>query len=190
MKLRAIYLTVLLLGSLLGCDQSDNLIEQEREVYSALINYWPKDTLQNVVLNSESAPFDEEQMARYISSFKYQSTNLTSVKRSLTTINSSSSTLPLPAHEDLQIFAENERTEIFGNPKRSLKSRWETFNKLHPESLSIISLSRVGFNKSASKALVYYSSSCGPLCGRGYMVYLERGFWGWRVIWLENLWVS
>lgn len=190
MNLRALLLLVLLLGSLAGCDQSDNMIEQEREVYGALIDFWSEQESKKITVLSVSAPIESEHMANHINNFSYIETNLDSVKKSLSSINKIQTTLPLPKRENLLVLPESEHKKIFGDLERPLSKRWEKFYKLHPKSLSVVSISRVGLNKSATKALVYYHSACGPLCGKGYMVYFERGFLGWRVVWLQDLWVS
>ena len=44
---------------------------------------------------------------------------------------------------------------------------WESFHKRHRTAGAIFTLSRVGFDKEKSQALVYVAYFCGGLCGKG-----------------------
>jgi len=51
---------------------------------------------------------------------------------------------------------------------------WDDFEKGYPGATTIITMSRVGFNKDETKALVSMSQYCGGLCGEAAYVILEK----------------
>ena len=67
---------------------------------------------------------------------------------------------------------------------------WNKFNKKYPGANGIITLSRVGFNKEKTQALVYVGISCGGLCGGGSFMFLEKRNGKWSIRGNRNLWVS
>ena len=58
---------------------------------------------------------------------------------------------------------------------------WNAFYKKYPRSPGIIGLSRVGFNKPMSQALLYVRVWCGGLCGEGTWVILAKEKEGWAI---------
>ncbi|HVP57273.1 MAG TPA: carboxypeptidase-like regulatory domain-containing protein [bacterium] len=56
---------------------------------------------------------------------------------------------------------------------------WELFHQDFPQAPFVANLSRVGFNASGDRALVYYSTYCGYLCGGGdfYLMTKANGTW-------------
>ncbi len=63
--------------------------------------------------------------------------------------------------------------------KKILKKGWDNFKKKYPYSSGFIFLSRVGFNKDKTQALIYVGELWGPLAGGGYYILynLENGEW-------------
>ncbi len=63
--------------------------------------------------------------------------------------------------------------------KKILKKGWSNFKKKYPYSSGFIFLSRVGFNKDKTQALIYVGELWGPLAGVGYYILynLENGEW-------------
>lgn len=66
---------------------------------------------------------------------------------------------------------------------------WEEFHKKYQTS-SIISLSRVGFNRKKDKALVLLSSSSGYLAGQGDYYYMVKQHNMWKVKKKIPAWIS
>jgi hypothetical protein len=57
---------------------------------------------------------------------------------------------------------------------------WEVFNRRYPESRGYLTMSAVGFSADKSRALLYFSHSCGCLCGAGRYEMLEKVDGVWR----------
>lgn len=76
---------------------------------------------------------------------------------------------------------------------RQLNSKedgWEVFHKKYPTADAIITLSRVGFNKDKSQALMFVAHSCGWLCGEGNYILLVNKADGWKVEKKLMTWIS
>ena len=190
MKYLKFLLIMLLACSLCACDPTDDLIAHEQEVYNALLDHWDINSESPILIRANSIEFNHRDQIERTERFKYKEIDLESTKASFYSINTTSSPLPLPDSEQVIVFPELEYKQIFENREQSLTTRWKQFHKKYPQPNGFISLSRTGFNSAANKALVYYQSSCGSLCGNGFMAYLERGPFGWKLVWLEHLWVS
>ncbi len=67
-------------------------------------------------------------------------------------------------------------------------SSYEQFTK--DNFIGIIALSRIVFNKSKTKACLYYSYICGGECGEGEIVFLEKSPNGWKHAYSTFLWVA
>lgn len=66
---------------------------------------------------------------------------------------------------------------------------WRSFFAAHPSALGIIRLSRPGYSRDGSQALVYVTKLC-PLCGRGEYVLLVKTRDGWAASSRSMDWVS
>jgi hypothetical protein len=56
--------------------------------------------------------------------------------------------------------------------------------------IAVVRLSRVGFDADRTRALVYRGQVCGPLCGSGGYVLLEKRSGAWRIVDEAHLWIS
>jgi hypothetical protein len=63
---------------------------------------------------------------------------------------------------------------------------WRAFERRHALAPGIVSVSRIGFDRSGSQALLYVSFVCGLLCGHDDFVLLERGDAGWHVVKIDG----
>ena len=72
----------------------------------------------------------------------------------------------------------------------SIDGGWELFHAKYPNATSINTLSRVGFNKDRTEALVYYTYSCGGLCGQGQYVLLRKHDSYWKIEKESMTWIS
>ena len=88
-----------------------------------------------------------------------------------------------------QLLLVNEAaiSEIF--KKRGYEG-WDEFYRKYPNSSGYITLSRVGFNKQATKAVIYRETGCGSLCGYGGYIFLSRESGEWKVTTGYNCWQS
>ncbi|MES2820992.1 MAG: hypothetical protein V4812_18610 [Pseudomonadota bacterium] len=185
-----IFLLMLLIFSVSACGSGDDLIAHEQKIYSVLIDYWDVSKQHPAWIRSSSLSFNDKEQDENIERFKDKISDLNSIRASFNSINTIPSTLPLPSSDKITIFTESEYKKIFDAKEKSLDSRWHMFYRKNPQVHGFINVSRVGFDKTLTKALVYYAVSCGRHCGNGYMVLFERGFFGWKLVWLEHLWVS
>ena len=72
----------------------------------------------------------------------------------------------------------------------SIDGGWDLFHAKYPKATSINTLSRVGFNKDRTEALVYYTYSCGGLCGQGQYVLLRKRDGHWKIEKESMTWIS
>ena len=60
-----------------------------------------------------------------------------------------------------------------------------------PRRVHVVHVSRVGFSRDSSQALLYLGHSCGGLCGTGWKVQLRRDpSRRWRIITADVVWIS
>lgn len=67
---------------------------------------------------------------------------------------------------------------------------WNQFYNVFPNSIGYIKLSRVGFDKSMTRAILYAENYCGALCGAGDYFYLEKRNGTWELIERKGAWES
>lgn len=72
----------------------------------------------------------------------------------------------------------------------SIEGGWDLFHAKYPNANSINTLSRVGFNKDKTVALLYYTYSCGGLCGQGQYVLLRKHEGQWKIEKESMTWIS
>ena len=61
------------------------------------------------------------------------------------------------------------------------EASWPAFSRAYPRSKGWHSFSRVGFSKDETEGLVYVQFNCGPSCGNGTYVRVQRDGGSWRV---------
>jgi hypothetical protein len=90
------------------------------------------------------------------------------------------------------LISDQQLIDIFGNTSNlhSTETTWKKFYDVYPRSAGFNSLSRVGFDKAKSQALVYFVNWCRPLCGTGSYLLLERAPDGWAVKESAGIWIS
>lgn len=67
---------------------------------------------------------------------------------------------------------------------------WKKLGEKYPNSQGLTTLSRVGFNKEKTRAVVYLGHSFACLGGAGHLVILEKQFDGWKIVQSNMLWIS
>ncbi|MEP7075856.1 MAG: hypothetical protein ABI878_08595 [Acidobacteriota bacterium] len=87
----------------------------------------------------------------------------------------------------------DELKEIFKSPQTEgeliEEKDWEAFRKQY-QAFSLLSLSRVGFNKKRDKALVVLGSQYGYLAGDGFYYLLVKKRSGWKIKNKVRAWIS
>jgi hypothetical protein len=48
--------------------------------------------------------------------------------------------------------------------------------------IGLIAISKIYFNEKFNKAILYYEFLCGPLCGKGEVVFIDKVSNGWKVV--------
>jgi hypothetical protein len=67
---------------------------------------------------------------------------------------------------------------------------WRGFMKKHPNSPGIVVVSRIGFNRDHTEAIVYVGRACGSICGEGEYVRLIKPNASWAVDDHTVVWLS
>ena len=65
-------------------------------------------------------------------------------------------------------------TGIVGMDKAKMEKGWKQFNKRYPNAPGIFVVSRIGFNRDHTEAVMYAAKACGNLCGDGQYVWLVK----------------
>jgi len=84
------------------------------------------------------------------------------------------------------LIGDRESEGFFGKGGRS----WPAFYRRYRTSIGYIVLSRIGFNRDHSQALLYTEKACGPGCGEGCYVILGKQGDAWSVKHTVALWVA
>lgn len=88
-----------------------------------------------------------------------------------------------------------DRDKIFhvrgeGDKKTADPKGMENLDRLYSKPQGFMSLSRIGFNKSRTQALVYAGNICGSLCGEGRVFLLVKNGNSWKIKYAATTWVS
>jgi hypothetical protein len=67
---------------------------------------------------------------------------------------------------------------------------WDYFYEKYPNSSGYLSLSRVGFDTTFTKAIIFIEQSCGTLCSSGDYILFEKIDGKWREVDKFNCWIS
>ena len=89
------------------------------------------------------------------------------------------------------LFTDKQFKAVF--PDRNyggLAGYWREFYTLYPSSGGYNSFSRVGYDKTARFALVYFVNRCESLCGTGTYVLVEKSGDVWIVKETAGMWIS
>ena len=102
---------------------------------------------------------------------------------------------PLKAHElpnkstlKFQLVPQQELDDLFWSIPTS--EAWARFHRRFPQASARMSLSRPVMDPATDTALVYVGSSCGRLCGGGWLVFMTRQGGVWLVSREVQLWIA
>jgi len=93
------------------------------------------------------------------------------------------------------LISASERDRIFqikdeGKKKTANPDGMKELQKLYPGSYGFTNLSRIGFSKDSTQALVYVGNICGGLCGSGRLFFLVKESGNWKIKLSATTWVS
>jgi hypothetical protein len=83
------------------------------------------------------------------------------------------------------LISSKELNKIFQN-----ETGWDAFYEKYPDSPGTIQISRVGFNRNQTQAILYFGYQRGPLWGEGYRIFLTKDEGKWMVKEEVLMWVS
>jgi hypothetical protein len=158
-------------------------IEDEYAVYSAILNDVKREnkiivvtdqTTNNFFLNPEYFVKDEVSVGN-----ENLSENAYKVQKIQKLTNNFNSTVTT-----VMISIKDKEKLLYGN-YRKIKN----FKK-YANAYTFIEFSKVRFNNEHNKAILYYGTTCGPLCGGGNNVFLEKMNGKWIIKHTVGLWVS
>ncbi|HEU0052046.1 MAG TPA: hypothetical protein VFQ39_02670 [Longimicrobium sp.] len=92
-------------------------------------------------------------------------------------------------------FARSDRVTLISPAEHERRmgkgdEAWSRFHAAWPGASHLVYVSRPGYDKKRTRAVVYASSHCGLRCGEGRFYLLAREEGRWRVERVENVWVS
>lgn len=67
---------------------------------------------------------------------------------------------------------------------------WQIFHRTFANATGSVTLSAIGYNRDGTAALLHVSYACGPLCGAGHLVLLQRTPTGWHLHKIYRTWAS
>jgi hypothetical protein len=82
------------------------------------------------------------------------------------------------------LISDGEIDQIFSNGK------WGEFFRRYPNSRGLVWLSRVGFNKSKTQALLYFAHQYTEAAGEGFLILLAKTASGWKKTAEVLVWIS
>lgn len=86
---------------------------------------------------------------------------------------------------------EEENEKLSEKLKTNYDEYEKLFNEVYPDAgTTIVTFSRVGFNKKQTKALVHVGDSCGWTCGEGNYITLEKKSGQWKIKKKYGTWIS
>ncbi|MFZ1702356.1 MAG: hypothetical protein WBO10_06160 [Pyrinomonadaceae bacterium] len=91
-----------------------------------------------------------------------------------------------PIGDKIILINQSETGEIFSDREKG----WKFFYQKYPKSQGITTISRVGFNKERTKALVYMGTQSDWLAGAGYLIILQKDANEWKIVDKRMTWIS
>jgi hypothetical protein len=85
------------------------------------------------------------------------------------------------------LLSDQERDQIF---KDSPDGGWNDFFRRYPTSRGIVFLSRVGFNRNMTQALLYFTFAYGSGAAEGYLILFDKQANQWKEIARTLVWIS
>jgi len=94
--------------------------------------------------------------------------------------------LPTARLDDALVVSETQISAAFSG-----EGFWDDFYRAFPGSRGYLEFTAPAFSANRREALIYFSHSCGGLCGTGWLVHLSRDAGGaWKIESRQMLWIS
>ena len=91
--------------------------------------------------------------------------------------------------EHYEFMAEADRMAIFGGSDPN--ENWQNFRRRYANAPGIVRVSRPGIDEATNTATIYLEFECGPKCGSGRLINLDRSASGdWRVTHGTLVWIT
>jgi hypothetical protein len=87
-------------------------------------------------------------------------------------------------------FADSATIEAALEKSSRIPPGWDAFYKQFPGAGGLIMVSLPAFSSKGDTAVVILGSLCGPLCGNGFYLQLERTGDSWKISHIEQAWIS
>lgn len=91
-------------------------------------------------------------------------------------------------NQQIKVLTNDELHYIFQD--KNLNAGWLEFHKEYPNSGSLLSFTRIGFNLDHTQAIFEISSEAGSLAGSGFIIYLVKENGQWVIKDRINTWIS
>ena len=169
------------------------LTDDESAVYTALFqDIFESSKHQEIILIDSTSigvppglvtkvSVEGEQTARFLSRISPDT------KQDWTDRNKEHTRLPSPCHlaPECVVFEVADIAPLVKNDRA-----WRGFMKKHPNSPGIVVVSRIGFNRDRTEAIVYIGRACGTICGEGEYARLVKLNNSWTVEDHTVVWLS
>jgi uncharacterized protein YrzB (UPF0473 family) len=158
--------------------------DDEYAVYSAILNDIQREnkiiavtdqTTQGFGGGSEFFTYDNKVSVEYKEAFSNFDEKNKKKQKLTNNFNSTVKTVMISIKDEENLLRGNQRAKAY---------------QKYANAYTFIQFSRVGFNKEHNKAILYYGTTCGPLCGGGNNVFLEKVNGKWIIKHTVGLWVS
>ena len=83
-----------------------------------------------------------------------------------------------------------DRQVISSLPRQNPDQYWSQFYQRYPGSSGIIELYPIGYSTNGDLAVTMVDQGCGSLCGNGYVVAFRRMAGSWRIVAIQQTWIS
>jgi hypothetical protein len=168
---------------------SGDLESEEQAVYSIVLAAPPGKIL--VLSDTTQSGFDYLGNTRESTKYIRNSMPTLSGETLESYLKRNDQSYPLPADMDLgreyRLINDEEKNGIFGS---DAYDGWDEFYRRYPDASGSTTVSKVGFNRNLSEALVYVGSQSAPLAGTGNLIRLEKKDGVWKVMDMVMLWIS
>ncbi len=167
-----------------------NTPEEDFAVYSAAFIFEFKvSSLEGLVVSQPTHTFGGEGQEEYLSS---QFKNLLSpdLKADFSAQNKAGQPLDaiFAGHPEITLLGQEELIKIFD--PASGRDGWKEFYARYPKAGGTITVSRIGYDRSHTHALVMVGSQSAPLAGYGEYLLMEKVNGAWRVVKNVMAWIS
>ncbi len=171
--------------------------DEEIEVYAALFNHLSKEnqTQATIIVLSKTRTLSQNMLGGSAIEIKKSIPEATeSVITDLLRVGEQQSDFDIPARfvRNGLAFSMLSQKTYFGifSDTRNLDENWKLLHSRYTKPARLFSFSRAGIDSDKKQALFVFSSKSGGRSGIGFLVLMQKKWWRWEVVRIENIWVS